>query len=238
MDTSLFGEMISLFLVMSCIGGICSWSIYCPRKERAKRNKRRILCIGDSITFGSGVTFFRRSKSFPAALERLLGKEFQVLNYGIPGATMSLKSDKPYSESFFQDARNTNPEICLLMLGTNDSKPHNWNAYLYEKSLKECIKEVLQFPSKPQLYLMLPPAAFSVGGKPIVYEIRDEVIRAEVCPIVKAQAQKYNIGIIDLYSVMENHPEYFVDGVHPNEQGNQCIAEMIFKELKKDIGIS
>ena len=37
--------------------------------------------------------------------------------------------------------------------------------------------------------------------------------------------------VIDLYALTETHPEYFDDGVHPNELGNRVIAEHIRKEI-------
>ena len=198
-----------------------------------RKNKRRILCIGDSITYGSGIPFWQRKQTFPAILERMLGKEFQVLNYGIPGVTMSPMSDKPYSKTFFDSARRTAPEVCLLMLGTNDSKPQNWNAALYEEAVAHWIEALTKLSSKPQLYLMTPPAAFSVNGEAVVYAINKDIIRDEVYPIVKNQAQRYHVRLIDLYAKTKDHPELFTDGVHPNVQGNQEIAKAVFEELEK-----
>lgn len=58
--------------------------------------KKRILCIGDSITFGAGVIYSRWRNAFPVMLEKMLGHEFQVLNYGISGATLLDEGDMPY----------------------------------------------------------------------------------------------------------------------------------------------
>lgn len=139
----------------------------------------------------------------------------------------------PYRKSFLDAARVTNPEICILMLGTNDSKPYNWNAVKYEETLERWISELRRFPSSPTIYLMAPPAAFHVEGKPVVYMIRDDIIREEIYPIVKRQAQMCNTGFVDLYAATEGHPELFVDGVHPNKQGNQEIARKIYAVIKE-----
>lgn len=211
--------------------------IFRPRKEKAKDGKRRILCIGDSITYGAGVLYSRWKNAFPVILEKMLGNEFQVLNYGISGATLLDEGDSPYRKSFLRAARNTNPEVCILMLGTNDSKPQNWNVEKYEESLGKWIDDLRSFPSNPTVYVMTPPAAFRVNGNPVVYQIREDVIREEIYPIVKRQAERCHTGLVDLYAATEAHPELFGDGVHPNKQGNHLIAQQIYNVLKKDIGL-
>ena len=171
--------------------------------------------------------------SYPAILERLLGRKFQVLNYGISGATMQYLSDKPYSQKYMDAARSTSADICVLMLGTNDSKPHNWNMEEFERALEMRIVEIQSFPSSPELCLLLPPAAF---GDPVPYDIRDEVMREKICPILLHYGQQYGIKTIDLYSITKGHPEWFPDGVHPNKRGNMEIARTIAPYVMRKCG--
>ncbi len=220
-------------VVITGLFGIYMWQIWCPRKPRKKRSKHRILCIGDSITFGAGVIPTRLRNSYPAILNRMLGKAYQVLNYGISGATAQENTDPPYESSFLRAAQDTDPEICILMLGTNDSKLHNWNPERYEAALEHWVHRIMQFPTKPRIILAAPPAVFSVNGKPAVYGIRDAVISGEVLPTVKRVSEKYNTAFLDLYSHTASHPEWFGDGVHPNVQGNHEIAARIYNELIK-----
>ena len=42
-----------------------------------------------------------------------------------------------------------------------------------------------------------------------------------------------NIVVIDLYSLTNNHPEWFSDGIHPNEEGNKIIANEIAKIISQ-----
>ena len=222
-----FGIVFALFVSF----GFYMWWSWCPQKPRKKRGKRRILCIGDSITFGAGVTGTRFRNSYPAVLNRMLGTEYQVLNYGISGATAQEGTDHPYETAFFRAAQATEPEICILMLGTNDSKPHNWDSEKYEAALENWVLRIMQFPIKPRILLAAPPAAFSVNGKPVVYGIRDEVISEEILPTIKRVSEKYNTEFLNLYSHTASHPEWFGDGVHPNAQGNHEIASFIYKFL-------
>ena len=86
----------------------------------------RVACVGDSITFGAGVGD-REKNSYPAVLGRLLGEKWQVKNFGVSGATMLNKGDKPYTkQKAFAAALEFKPNVVLIKLGTNDSKPQNW----------------------------------------------------------------------------------------------------------------
>ena len=210
------------------IAGCISWYTYSPQKVKGNKKKIRVLCIGDSITFGYGVRFTRWKDSYPAILEKKLGTGIQVMNYGISGATLLSESDRPYKDSFRDAARKTDPAICILMLGTNDSKPHNWNAIAYEESLKKWINYLTGFPSEPKIILMVPPAAFSIRQKPVAFSIQNDVICEEIAPIIKRQAKAQALEIVDLYALTSSHPEWFVDGVHPNQQGNEAIADCVY----------
>ena len=230
-------EVGILIATIAVLGTVAAWMSYCPIKAKAKENKRRVLCIGDSITFGYGVRYTRWKDSYPAKLEKLLGPSYQVLNYGISGATLQDEGDKPYSKRFLKAARKTNPEICILMLGTNDSKPQNWNAERYEKELERRITEIKSFPSSPMIHLMIPPAAFGTDSKPALYGIRDDIIRDNISSIIKRQARLRNVGLVDLYEITEDHPELFADGIHPNANGNKVIAQFIYEVLNKSFGV-
>ena len=59
--------------------------------------------MGDSITFGTGVIWNRKRGAWPYLLEGLMGEEYQVLNYGISGASIQQESDKPYRPDFMKN---------------------------------------------------------------------------------------------------------------------------------------
>lgn len=75
--------------------------------------KIRVACVGDSITGGT---------DYPADLWMLLGANYTVGIFGVGGSTVALDSGKPYmNESAFQDAKKFQPDIVIIMLGTNDA---------------------------------------------------------------------------------------------------------------------
>ena len=55
----------------------------------------RVACVGDSITYGSGIPD-REHNSYPAQLQKLLGDGYEVRNFGVSGATLLKNGDKPY----------------------------------------------------------------------------------------------------------------------------------------------
>ena len=194
----------------------------------------RVACVGDSITQGMGVMFNNPDKnSYPALLQGMLGNEYQVLNYGHSGRTLLTSGDQPYRKShFFTASLKIDPVIVLIMLGTNDSKPHNWNASEYEQELAEFVGLYKNLPSHPAVYLLIPPQAFiSKGKKEVAFKINDMVIEKEINPIVKRVAGEMNVPVIDVFSATENYPEYFPDGVHPNAFGNKVIAKAVHRAL-------
>ncbi len=210
-----------------------------PKKEKPRTDAPIIVALGDSITFGAGVVKTRASDNWESKLEKLLGGAYQVLNYGVCGATLQNEGDMPYwnmpdklCQGFPEAALALNPEIVILMLGTNDTKPYNWNRGRYEAQLDQRVKEILAVPSVKRLILMCPPFTCPVEGSEIVgYDIINETIRDEVNPIVKKCAADNGVECIDLYAVTDGHSEYFDDGVHPNSFGNRVIATAIQKQI-------
>lgn len=211
-----------------------------PSKEKSHSDAPIIVALGDSITFGSGVVKTRKSDCWEAKLEKLFGGSYQVLNYGISGATLQDEGDKPYwnmpekqLQGYPEAALALNPEIILLMLGTNDTKPHNWSQERYEAQLDLRVKELKA--SGARLILMCPPFACPAdGSEEVAFDIKNETIRDAVVPIVKKCAQDNEVECIDLYALTEGHSEYFVDGVHPNSFGNRVIAAEIHRFLTEE----
>ena len=89
-------------------------------------NAVRIACIGNSITDGAGIDM-NSEKGYPACLQKDLGTGYLVNNFGVSGRTMLNKGDYPYmKELAWKDAMAFKPNIVIIKLGTNDSKPQTW----------------------------------------------------------------------------------------------------------------
>jgi len=89
-----------------------------------------ISCVGDSITYGAGVSN-PSVDGYPARLQKLLGTNYVVRNWGVSGTTLLKQGDSPYwNTSYYQLSHviygTVAPNIVIIMLGSNDSKPQNW----------------------------------------------------------------------------------------------------------------
>ena len=189
-----------------------------------------VACIGDSITYGSGISD-RTYNSYPAQLGRML-KEFdnqwQTQNYGVSGATLLRNGDRPYvQQNAYTQALAANPDVVIIKLGTNDSKPQNWvykdefiSDYLY------LIDSFAQLSSNPEIWICKPVPVFSeLGG------ITDTVVQNEIVPLIDEIAQQRNVQVIDLFTALSGVSDLFPDGVHPNAEGAGLIAEAIVQAL-------
>lgn len=217
------------------LGGAAAYGTYrywhpCPPKER--KGKKHIVCIGDSITYGAGVIPLNLWKSYPAYLQKLLRKEYQVLNFGLSGRTLMSTGDMPYQkEAFYSAALEVQNPHYILMLGSNDARVKWWDANRFREELIALLADLKE---KGTVTVMLPPKAFPVEQKgEISFGIRDNLI-CQVGTIISEVAQSFDIPVINLYALTEHHPEWFPDGVHPNAEGNQQIAKYIYRALWED----
>jgi len=188
----------------------------------------KVACIGNSITYGSGIKD-RNTDSYPAVLGRLLGENYQVFNFGLGGRTLLNKGDRPYmKEKTYQQSLDFLPNIVIIKLGTNDTKPYNWK---YEsefiQDLTTMVNSYKQLPSKPKIYLCYPAKAYFAE-----WGINDTTIINGVIPYVKAVAKKTKSRIIDLHKATSDMPENFPDKIHPNEAGARIMAEVIYRKIK------
>ena len=192
-------------------------------QDAAKSEPVRVACVGDSITFGAAIKD-REKNNYPAQMQRMLGDGYVVKNFGVSGATMLKKGDKPYwKQKAYENALAFNPDIVVIKLGTNDTKPHNWkHKDEYAPDYIAMIKAFRELDAKPKVYLCLPAPV--VGER---WGISDKVVTEDVIPLIKKIAEETEAPIIDLYTPLKDKPELLPDKVHPNAEGATIIAETV-----------
>lgn len=211
-----------------------------------KADAIKVACIGNSITDGHGIPF-APANGYPAQLQKLLGKDYLVKNFGVSGRTMLNKGDQPYmNEMAWKDAVAFKPDVVIIKLGTNDSKPQNWQ---YGEEFKQDLKQMittlrpdLAQPVKkgkknkkqviknegPKIILCTPIPAFKKS-----WGINDEIITKNIIPIQQEVAQEYNLQVIDLHSLFGDGKNTMLnDGIHPNDKGAQKMAKIIADAIK------
>lgn len=196
-----------------------------PKKEAV-----RVACIGNSITDGFGIDMASQ-RGYPAQLQQLLGDGYHVKNFGVSGRTMLNKGDLPYqNELAWRDALAFRPDIVIIKLGTNDSKPENWQ---YNKGFKDDLQQMVDAlqanKNNPRILLCTPIPAF----KP-TWNINDSVIVHGITPVINKVAKKNKLQVIDLHTLYANDGDKMIDdGIHPDAKGARRMAEIIAEQLKK-----
>ena len=197
-------------------------SFYCQAQTK-------VACIGNSITFGYQIAD-REENSYPAQLGKMLGDKYEVENFGISARTLLSKGDMPYTkEELYYKALKYNPEIVIIKLGTNDTKPHNWiHNKDFENDLQNMIDNFKNLESKPKIFLCYPAKVYET-----TWGINDSTIVNGVMPIIKRVAKQNKIKIIDLHKATDNMKEHFKDNIHPDETAALKIAETVKKNIKR-----
>ena len=175
----------------------------------------RVACVGDSITQGSG---------YPQKLQALLGPKYAVANFGVSGSTVSLKSIKPYmNQTAFKKAENFDPEIIIIMLGTNDANPEiAQNEDNFEADYAQLVTSFEGLKGDQQIWVVKSPPIFSDNSS-----YNNTYLSNTVLPQIDDLANQMNLPTVNIYSAFGNHSDYFMDGVHPNADGATLIASNI-----------
>ena len=216
-------------------------------RQTPKQNAIKVACIDNSITDGFGIDM-AGAYGYPAQLQQILGKDYWVKNFGVSSRTMLNKGDYPYmNELAWKDAQAFKPDIVIIKLGTNDSKPENWQYGAYFKhDLQQMIttlrpdlaqpagkkksKKKKELPQNigPQIFLCTPIPAF----KP-TWNINDSVIVNGIIPIQQQVAKEYGLQVIDLHTLYANDGDKMLgDGIHPDGKGARRMAELIADAIR------
>ena len=168
-----------------------------------------ILCLGDSIAFGSRDEYGR---SYPDELGKILtektGEFYYCHNYGISAET----SSDLLKRSWNNISSKPNSKIMLLMIGTNDTQvgiPKN----VYKDSVRQIIS-VAYVHGIHVIVGTLPELGFTP-----LYLSNTSYIK-EYNKAVYELSKEMNFDICD----MSGLEKYYIDGVHLNQDGNIELA--------------
>lgn len=191
--------------------------------------RTRVACIGNSITFGAGVEN-QKENNYPKVLGKLLGEKCETRNFGVSGATLLKKGDSPYwKQGAFKAATDFQPNIVVIKLGTNDTKPQNWkHKDEFEADLTAMVDHFAALPSKPKVFLCLPAPAYATQ-----WGINEKGIAEGVIPAIKKVAEAKKLTTIDLHTALSGHAEMFPDKIHPNAAGAALLAKTVAEAIKQ-----
>jgi lysophospholipase L1-like esterase len=158
----------------------------------------------------------------------MLGSNYVVGNFGVSGSTVSLDSSKPYmNESKFKEALDFNPDIIVIMLGTNDANPEiTPNETGFDTDYSQLVTAFQQLEGKQLIWIVKSPPIFTHNSS-----YNNTVLTTTFLPEIDILSDNLNLPTVDIYDALINHSEYFADGVHPTSDGATVIAANIYDAI-------
>lgn len=184
----------------------------------------KVVCIGNSIVNGFP---FQRSKSFSSVLREETG--WEVINKGING-----QSTDEIKERFSIDALKHKPDKIVILSGANDfifsiNEPEE-AIKNYEEMAKGAKEAGVQVYLAAPLLTDAPQASeFWATGVDVDYNVVNEKLK-KFRELILESAKALNVDFIDLQKKYETFAQY-VDGVHPTEEGQRFLADLLIKNL-------
>jgi acyl-CoA thioesterase-1 len=211
-----------------------------------KAQNVRIACIGNSITFGARLDK-PDLESYPAVLAEMLNANdylnYEIKNFGIGGATI-LRFGTPNLWRLLDSLPAFVPDIVVIKAGTNETvgEPRlNWEHIdEFEKDYSDYIAEIRKVNPNCKIIICSPldmviqteelsPERITdlTGRRPRILELRKRI---------KKIANTENTYFLDLTSPFKGKANLMTkkDGVHPNKDGYQYLASLVYDYLVKN----
>ena len=188
-------------------------------------SRKRIACVGNSITYGYLTNSVE--ETYPYKLQKMLGDRFEIRNFGVPGAAVQFDKFITYSKTeAYNDLKLFNPEVIIMKLGANDSRPDEWiNEEFFYIDYLRLVRKMKSISDQVYLCYPIPP----YGDK---WKHRDEILRNKVMKVIRRVSKEEKLPVIDLYQEeMKDSVNYFPDGIHPTSGGYDIIAKSIYNNL-------
>lgn len=195
----------------------------------------RVACIGNSITYGYGIAD-RDSLSYPAQLQRMLGPDYEVGNFGHSGATLLRHGHRPYTAlPEWRQALEFHPDIAVIHLGVNDTDPRDWPLYGNEfVSDYVAIIDTLRMinPSMTIYIAELSPLRSSHYR----YRSGTHQWRLDVQQAIKNVAAATGVELISFDTLLRDRQNLITDGIHPNAEGSGLLARTAYTAITRHNG--
>lgn len=199
------------------------------------QDKIKVACVGNSITYGSGVAN-REVNAYPVKLQGMLGDKYEVGNFGKPGATLLNHGHRPYTQQQeYKDALAFAGDIVVIHLGINDTDPRNWPNYQDEfigdyRALMQSFREV-----NPKVRFILARMT-PLSDRHYRFESGTRDWHAEIQLAIECIAKAEGVQLIDFHEPLYPYPYILEDAVHPNAEGAAILAKTVYEGITGDFG--
>lgn len=215
---------------------------------------KKMTCVGDSITAGSGTT-----KTYWSIIDDTL-QPLSMTGMGVGGSCVSATSDYGTSNSPLIKRYTSIPDsdLITIYMGTNDyghetpmGTIEDTEDVSFYGALNVIIPGIQQTHPDAQLVWITPTHRYGFGtskllGSKFTYDYLPNgrgYSLGDYVNAIKDVCEKYSVPVIDLFalsgmdpSLSEVRSTYMPDGLHPNAAGHEKIAEIIICALKDIVG--
>ena len=204
---------------------------------------KQILCFGDSNTYGliprKGGRYEWTVRWTGILNEKLGVDNYHVIEEGLCGRTTIFDDPlRDYRNGFkllpAVLETNENPDVIVLMLGTNDCKTvYGATSEVIGLGIERLIKLIKLYSSRSKILLISP---IHFGDKVWQREYDPEFSKASIevneglAVVYRGIADKENIFYLDASSVATPSDE---DQEHMNEEGHAALAEAVYEKIKE-----
>ena len=200
-----------------------------------KQKTVRVACIGNSITYGTGIAD-RTNDSYPSQLQCLLGSNYQVGNFGKPGATLLYRGHRPYvKQEEFREAIAFKGDIAVMHLGINDTDPRNWPNYR-----DEFVKDYLSImdslrAANPKVRIILARMT-PIADRHPRFISGTKQWHGEIQTAIETVARISGAELIDFHEPLYPYLYLLPDAIHPNPEGAGILAKTVYSGITGDYG--
>jgi len=200
---------------------------------------KRILIYGDSNTWGlipnTNDSRYSEKERYPMLLQKLIGPEYEVIEEGLDGRTLTSIDSRPGKEGREGNktllpiiTKHEPLDLVVLMLGTNElNKDFNQRPHEIARMLETYYVKPLQQRNLRILIISPPLINEQAEHFPNNYEGAEEKSK-ELATLYYDIARKYSCFFIDGSKL-----ELGSDGVHLSKNGHYALANMLYGKTEQ-----
>ncbi len=217
-------------------------------------SKKRILCFGDSLTYGQvpgtlGVDIERYDESirWTSKLQTKLQSDYAVIEEGLPSRTIDLEDPRP-GKSGRNASIYLSPcleshlplDFIVLWLGTNDTKDmFDKSAAAIASSMDQLLTQLIKLlrgrKSSAKIILVTPllldPTNTFLQQFYQEHPYAHALVKLQALPALYEEvANKHHIEFLNLQPLVKV-PDT-ADGIHLSPEQNEEVASIIFTKIK------
>ena len=193
------------------------------------KSYKRIACVGDSLTAGG----------YPEQLAELLGEDFDVRNFGSGGSSLTNYTNTETYSSYvtqgdnYQNSLDFNPDLVIIMLGTNDTKKWAQASLEYKDAYKSLVASYKAVNPDVEIVVSTSPEVREGNN----LQIPVGVISDYIYPLQLEIAAELGATVVDFHALVDGMSEsrkdavIKEDGVHLTPDGNLELATLIKKTV-------